>query len=109
MTLVFGLFTAVQYNDPDPVQWMLLYGGVTVLFAMAARGKSYRPAIWIWLIAALAWAGFLAPDFWNWIQMGEPSIVGSMKAETPYIELTREFLGLLIAAAGCGWLLLWKK
>lgn len=105
LTIVFALFTAVQYNDPDPVQWMLLYGGVTVLFALAAAGRFYRPAIWLWLVASLGWAAFYVPDFLDWIRMGAPSIVETMKAETPYVELTREFLGLLLAASGCGWLL----
>ena len=105
LALLFTLFAAVQYNDPDPVQWMLLYGGVAVFFAMAARGRVYRPALWLWLSVALLWAATYVPDFWNWLQMGAPSIVETMKAETPYVELTREFLGLLIAAAGCAWLL----
>lgn len=108
LATVFALFTAVQYNDPDPLQWMLLYGGVAVHFALAALGRLYRPAVWLWLAASLIWAATLLPDFLHWIDMGEPSIVNSMKAETPWVELTREFLGLLLAAAGCGWLL-WKR
>ncbi|MEO6039877.1 MAG: transmembrane 220 family protein [Saprospiraceae bacterium] len=108
LSIVFLLFAALQYNDPDPLQWMLLYGGVALHFALAAMGRLYRPAVWLWLAVALAWAAFLLPDFINWLRMGEPSIVATMKAETPWVELTREFLGLLIAAAGCGWLLLKK-
>ena len=41
--------------------------------------------------------------------MGAPSIVESMKADKPYVEFTREFLGLLVAAAGCGCLLYHKR
>ncbi|MBK8191769.1 MAG: transmembrane 220 family protein [Lewinellaceae bacterium] len=105
MALVFVLFAAVQYNDPDPIQWIVLYGGVAVHFAMAAMGRMYRPAVWIWLAAAVIWAATLFPAFLDWINMGEPSIVESMKAEKPWVELTREFLGLVIAAAGCVFLL----
>lgn len=105
LAVLFAVFAIVQYNDPDPLPWILLYGGVAVHFALAARGRLYRPAVWLWLAAALVWAALLAPDFVNWIRMGEPSIVSSMKAETPWVELTREFLGLCLAAAGCGWLL----
>ncbi|MCB9305687.1 MAG: transmembrane 220 family protein [Lewinellaceae bacterium] len=108
LAVVFALFAAVQYNDPDPLSWILLYGGVAVLFAMSAMGRLYRPAVWVWLLAAVVWAVSLFPDFIAWIRMGEPSIVGSMKAESPWIELTREFLGLVIAALGCTFLL-WKK
>lgn len=107
LAIVFALFALVQYNDPDPIRWILLYGGVAVHFIMAATGKLYRAAVWLWLAAAIVWAATLFPDFLNWIRMGEPSIVGSMKAEQPWIELTREFLGLVVAALGCIFLL-WK-
>ncbi|MCC6462655.1 MAG: transmembrane 220 family protein [Saprospiraceae bacterium] len=105
LSLVFVLFAAVQYNDPDPVQWILLYSGPAVFYGMAALGRQYRPAIWLWLAVSAGWALTYVPDFWHWLQMGTPSIVETMKAEKPYVELTREFLGLCIAAAGCGWLL----
>lgn len=107
--LMFGLFAVVQYNDPDPLQWIALYAGVAVFYVLAAAGRVYRWAIWLWLVWTLVWAGSLAPEFWNWLQMGAPSIVESMKADKPYVEFTREFLGLLVAAAGCGWLLYNKR
>ncbi len=108
LAVLFFLFAAVQYNDPDPVYWMLMYGGVCILYVLAALGRSNRPAAWVGLAVSLIWAATYIPDFWDWIQMGMPSIVETMKAEKPYVELTREFLGLLIAAAGCGWLLFGK-
>lgn len=108
LAALFFLFAAVQYNDPDPVQWMLLYGGIATLYVLAALGRPNRPATWVGLAAALSWAFTYVPDFWQWVQMGMPSIVETMKAETPYVELTREFLGLLIAAGGCAWLLFRK-
>jgi Transmembrane family 220, helix len=108
LAVVFALFAAVQYNDPDPLSWILLYGAVAVHFALAALGKMNRLAVWLTLAAAVIWAAALFPDFLNWIRMGEPSIVETMKAEEPWIELTREFLGLVIVALGCGFLL-WKK
>lgn len=107
LAVLFALFALVQYNDPDPASWMLLYSGVAVHFALAAAGRLYRPALWLWLAAAVVWALTLLPAFIDWINMGEPSIVDSMKAEQPWIELTREFLGLVLAAAACGGVL-WK-
>ncbi|TNE68967.1 MAG: hypothetical protein EP344_00865 [Bacteroidetes bacterium] len=107
LAILFALFAAVQYNDPDPFQWILLYGGVAVFYMLAAAGRVYRWAVWAWLVWIVIWAGLLLPEFSGWIQMGTPSIVESMKTDKPYIEFAREFLGLLIAAAGCGWLL-WR-
>lgn len=108
LAILFALFAAVQYNDPDPFQWILLYSGPAVLYALAALGRVYRPAIWLWLGICVLWALVYVPDFWHWIQIGAPSIVETMKADKPYVELTREFLGLVVAAAGCGWLL-WRE
>jgi hypothetical protein len=108
LAAIFVLFAAAQANDPDPFLWILLYGGVAALFAAAALDRLFRPAAWLWLIGAVLWAGYLAPHFVEWINMGMPSIVETMKAEKPWIEFTREFLGLSITAAACGWLL-WSK
>jgi hypothetical protein len=108
LSAVFALFAIVQWNDPDPIGWILPYGAVAVHFAMAALEKMNRFAAWFTLAAAAMWAATLFPDFMNWIRMGEPSIVGSMKVEEPWIELTREFLGLVLAALACGFLL-WKN
>ena len=108
LAVLFALFAAVQYNDPDPWRWILLYGGVSVFYMLSAAGRVYRPVIWGWLAWIIVWAGLLMPEFSGWIQMGSPSIVESMKADKPYIEFAREFLGLLVAAAGCAWLL-WRK
>lgn len=107
LAVVFTLFALVQYNDPDPLLWATLYGGVAVHFTLAALGKLNRPALWLWLGISIAWMLTLAPAFFAWLGMDMPNIAGSMKAEEPHIELTREFLGLLVAALACGWLL-WK-
>lgn len=105
LAVIFALFAVVQYNDPDPLPWILLYGSVAVHFGMATVQRAYRPAIWLTLIASVIWAAALAPEFIGWLRMGAPTIVGSMKAEAPWIEYTREFLGLSLAALACGFLL----
>lgn len=101
---IFLLFAVVQYNDPDPLVWMLLYGAVAVFYALAAIGRRYRPALWAAFALVLSWAATYVPAFLDWLNMGAPSIVETMKAETPYVELTREFLGLMLAAIAFGWL-----
>lgn len=109
LALVFALFAAVQYNDPDPLSWMSLYGSVSALFILAALGRSSRVATWLTLIAALVWAAALLPEFVAWLRMGAPTIVGTMKADKPWIEYTREFLGLVMAAIACVFLLRTNK
>lgn len=105
LAVVFVLFTIVQYNDPDPIPWMLLYGSVGTNAALAALGKPHRRLLQLSLLTSIVWALTLVPDFINWIKQGTPSIVQTMKAETPWVELTREFLGLCLAASVNLWLL----
>ena len=96
LTFLFILFAAVQFNDPDPVHWIALYAFLAVVSGFAIK-KKYNPKIlFAGMLLCLIWMATLFPDFIAWLKMGAPSIVGSMKAETPYIELVREFLGVAI-------------
>jgi hypothetical protein len=106
---LFLLFAVVQYNDPDPWLWIAIYLAVALSSGLTSLGRYNRWLAWGTLAAALVWMGFLLPDFIHWIQMGAPSIVGSMKAEAPHIELTREFLGLSLCVLAQGAQILWTR
>ena len=98
LALMFIAFACLQYNDPDPLGWILVYGVVAVLCAMAALGRPYpRWGVIATAIVIGGWMLWLLPSMVNWIGMGMPSITGTMQAHEPYIEEVREFLGLLIA------------
>ncbi len=107
VALAFVAFAAVQLNDPDPWRWVALYGAIAVLWAMAAFEYYFLPAIYFLLAVSLAWMLSLLPDFFAWLQGGAESIVESMKAEKPHIELTREFLGLTIVIIAL--IFLWRN
>jgi hypothetical protein len=104
-TLVFALSAAVQLNDPDPMLWFLAYVTVAVLWGLAAWGRYYRPFTVLLLLILTIWMLTFVPDFVVWMQMGMPTIVGSMKAEEPHIELVREFGGLFLMVASLVYLL----
>lgn len=95
--LLFALFAAVQYNDPDSWNWILLYLFVSVVSFAAAKGRYHKGLLLISMFAMLAWMAFLLPGFVNWIQEGMPTIVDEMKTTKPHIEIVREFLGLVLA------------
>ncbi len=101
INLVFALMFlasgALQYNDPDPLRWVLIYGG-----AAAACLISSPPALKHGLpllvgSVSLLWALFLLPRMLPDFRFGDLFL--AMKAETPAIEWGREALGLLIIAA----------
>jgi hypothetical protein len=96
--VLFLFGAAVQYNDPDPVPWMLVY-----LSAAAVCGVAVVRRIRWWMpgsVAAVAsaWALSLAPRV---LAAGVP--YGSLWREMPMgsiaIEESREMHGLLLIAA----------
>ena len=96
LTLLFGLFAIFQFNDVDPWIWITLYGFVAVVSGFAIFGRYNVPIIIIGMVISLIGLGILLPEIINWINLGMPNIAGSMKAETAYVEFTREFFGLVI-------------
>ncbi|MCB0568841.1 MAG: transmembrane 220 family protein [Phaeodactylibacter sp.] len=103
LALLFALFAAVQYNDPDPWRWIIMYGFVAVVSGFAAFGRYHPYLLYIGLGITAIWMASLLPDFIDWVKIGMPTITGSMKAESPHVEMTREFLGLLLCGAVIGW------
>ena len=86
----------VQYNDPDPAFWMVVYLIPLVLNVFYLQGKHLRLINLIVFIAYLVYFLSFIPDFINWAQLGFPSITGAMEIDNPYIELVREGGGVLI-------------
>ena len=98
--VIFIIFAALQYNDPDPYIWIPIYLYAAVLCALAAKNKFYPVAYWIGIIVYGLYAAyeFFAKDgVLDWMQKHHAeNIAHTMKAETPWIEETREFFGLII-------------
>ena len=97
---VFIVFAALQYNDPDPYVWIPIYMYTAVLCWLAARQryftKAYLLGIAVYTIYAI-YKMFDANGLLDWIKLHHAeNIAGTMKAERPWIEETREFFGLVI-------------
>lgn len=98
LTILFLLFAFVQINDPDPILWILIYTNMAVLCAMAMFKKRFV----YWLLASMVlytiYASLLIGGAWEWLQSPDRSLLFDdlAKMQYPYIEETREFLGLLI-------------
>ena len=98
--LVFILFSALQYNDPDPYIWVPIYLYTAALCWLASRNKFYPKAYWIGIIVYAAYAVYKIFDqngLLDWINKHDAeNIAETMKAKQPWIEESREFFGLLI-------------
>ena len=88
--VMFVIFAALQYNDPDPVQWMFAYLSAAFLSFLAYKGKLVN------YVAFISTAVFIAGAFYQWPPMYD-GVTGNMDAD-PNIELGRESLGLVICA-----------
>ena len=99
IALIFGLFAILQYNDPDYYIWIPVYGSVSFLAFSKAVGRPKKFFALLLAIGLGVWMMTYIPSIVDWIQMGMPNIAGSMKAESPHIELVREFLGLFMCFA----------
>ncbi len=104
IAILFIVFAVVQFNDPDPLKWVGLYAFVGVLALFAAFGWFRRWVILAGMAIFIIEFIRLIPDFMDWLNMGAPTITGSMKATEPHIELTREFLGIFICIVALGFL-----
>ena len=94
MLLVFA--AVVQYNDPDPYAWLVLY--------LAAAGVSFAalwfPDLWkipaVVAVGAFVWAATLVPTV---TQTSFPDLFQSWEMMSREMEEGREFLGLLSVAS----------
>src|SRR5450432_3200546 len=97
---IFIIFAGLQYNDNDPYVWMPIYLYGAVLCGLAARNRFYPKAYWIGIGVYAVYATykfFTENGVIDWIQQHHAqSIAATMKAETPWVEETREFFGLVI-------------
>ncbi len=98
--ILFLLSAFLQYNDPDPYLWMPIYLYGAILCWLAFRRRYYPKLYLAGIVLFALYAGYLFFEkngVADWIQEHQAeNIAGSMKAEKPWIEATREFFGLLL-------------
>ena len=98
--ILFVLFAALQYNDPDPYIWVPIYLYSAVLCWFAFNNKYYGTAYITGIIFYALYAVYKIFDqngLLDWInEHHAENIAETMKAEKPWIEESREFFGLLI-------------
>ncbi len=94
---LFALSAALQYNDPDPALWILVYSLAAVSCLQYGRHSRdhFLPALSG--LAALSWAASLVPALIDRARLSD--LFRSMDDKGGAAELAREFAGLAIIAA----------
>lgn len=91
--LLFVLFAAFQYNDPDPEVWVPIYGFAAVACFMALAGVGQW---WFYVIMA---AIYVVAAYYQWPPAFEGFLFNELGMRSVNIEMAREAGGLGICAA----------
>lgn len=89
-SLLFIISAGLQFNDPDPLLWIIIYGIATMFSGLYIMGK--LPSKVLLFIVGLAFTGFVIsfPETFEGFEVG--------KGDPKNIEEAREAFGLLIIA-----------
>jgi len=96
MLVAFALSAVVQYNDPDPIRWILVYVAAAAACATGGRGTGFWLAAVVGAVA-LVWSLSLAPGVVGHARLADA--FARMEVHRPIVEETREMLGLALVAA----------
>ena len=98
LALMFLAFTGLQFNDPDPLLWISIYGAMVVTCVMAIFKMYNKIAMVILAVSYIVYCIFLWPGVTEWLAQENKGVLFDdvMKMEHLYIEEAREFLGLVI-------------
>ena len=100
MAALFAICVALQYNDPDPIRWMLIYGAAMVVSIVLPAKRAVWPIGIVVGLAALTWAIVLTMHVWGVIQLDD--LWKKMSEKGGAVEEGREAGGMWIEAV---WLL----
>jgi hypothetical protein len=96
--LLFLLAAALQYNDPDPIQWMAIYLAACASCLTTVRGRTDWRLATATAAVSLLWALALMPHAWD---MPLLQLLGDWGMSDPRVERAREMYGLLLVFAVC--------
>ncbi|NBW03221.1 MAG: hypothetical protein EBR87_05840, partial [Cytophagia bacterium] len=94
-TIVFILFTYWQFNDPDPILWVPIYGVATYVSIQAFRHKTNSELLIVLFILSAS-AGL---QIWSEMTAWEGFLTDGLSMKTMNQELAREAVGLWIASS----------
>jgi len=98
MALLFAFAAVLQFNDPDPIQWIAIYAAACALSLVMFFRRRLTLAVPLAVFAiAMAWEALIAFGGPGASEYGHMFDAWEMKS--PSVEEAREASGLLIVAA----------
>lgn len=93
-SIIFTLFTYWQFNDPDPILWVPVYGSAVYVSIQAIRGKVNHELLTVMFILSTM-AGI---QLWTEMTAWEGFMTDGLAMKTMNQELAREAVGLWISS-----------
>ena len=99
--VLFVLFAVLQLNDIDGELWFSIYFIVSLLCLYNTFKAIPKSILILSIIALMTYSAFHFSLFIDYLNTeNKEEIFGEMLYDKPYLEGTREFVGLLLAAFG---------
>ncbi|MDG1032552.1 MAG: transmembrane 220 family protein [Flavobacteriaceae bacterium] len=99
--VLFVLFAVLQLNDIDGELWFSIYFIVSLLCLYNTFKAIPKSILILSIIALMTYSAFHFSLFIDYLNTeNKEEIFGEMVYDKPYLEGTREFVGLLLAAFG---------
>ncbi|SFZ90918.1 Transmembrane family 220, helix [Flaviramulus basaltis] len=101
LAIIFFIFALVQLNDPDAIIWFLIYAIVSFICIYSNFKIVPKKILVAVIILLIGYALFHLSLFIDYLKTEhKEELFGEMVYQKPYLEGSREFLGLLLAALG---------
>ncbi|MDB3901787.1 transmembrane 220 family protein [Flavobacteriaceae bacterium] len=99
--ILFVIFAVLQLNDPDGKLWFSIYFIVSLICLYNTFKPVPKSILILSIIALMSYSVFHFSLFIDYLNTeNKEEIFGEMVYDKPYLEGTREFIGLLLAALG---------
>jgi hypothetical protein len=95
MLLMFLFSAAVQFNDPDPLGWIGIYGAAAAVCGLEIRRRHSAWAAAAVGLIALVWAGSL---YYRAREVPISLLFAEWEMRDLHVEEAREMYGLMIVA-----------
>lgn len=101
MAVLLFVCVALQYNDPDPIRWMVVYGAGAVVSVVLPIKKPAAALALVVGVLTLVWSAVLIHEIWDQVELSD--LANKMSEKGGAVEVEREAGGLLIEGV---WLVL---